>query len=221
MEWIAFVMGLGVALALLVATALVGRDFWLKLLLTPLAKADFFFTMVEEARAKAILVNDRFDRFVMAYKGFGFDDNWNVGEVDKDNPDGGTYQERRKSIDKHLPGGIRWLGLPGVSTVHKYHFRWATVFDTGDKATGELKRHVEPYDEQIDYILLNDYNYYTKLTGAETYEGGKASENGKAEEAPGFGVDVEILLPTRIMNPYLALFRAHRWLEQVQELVKS
>lgn len=229
MNWLAFWAGIVVAFVLLVVLALVTHKIWLNLIVTWLAKRDLFFTLVEEGKPRAILINGKFDRFVIAYEGFGFDEDWYIWPLNwEDLPENelaklhaksqitkpnGEVTERRHPIDNMLKyGGVRWLGLPGVATVYEYTGRWSTIVDEMDSKTGSLKSIVKHYDETLKHILIKDYNYFTTVVSAETFEG---------PGIPGVTLTLDLLLPTRIVNPYLALFRGHKWLEQVQELIKS
>jgi regulator of protease activity HflC (stomatin/prohibitin superfamily) len=191
----AFLLGVTIGLGLVALFVLVTSPFWVLAAITWLAKRNLFFTYVEEGQAKAILRNGQFRRLVMSYRGFEFDKDWNVVE---DTGSGGTT-----GFWKFL-GGVRWLGLPGVDTVYTYKFRWSTPRDK--EVDGKVTGAAFHEEKEIDYILVKDYVYYSLVEEAETNE--------KVQ------VSVEVLLPIRIVNPYNALFRVHKWLDATLELVK-
>ncbi len=208
----AFAVGIIAGLVVITLLAMAFSPYLIAILLNFLARNDIFFTRVEEGTAKAIMRSNKFKRFVMAYEGFRFSRPEETDASGKELDEWTLVQEKKvgsanRSLWENFFGGIRWLGIPGVDTVFSYQFRWSTVADyvPGDNAQG-ITHKVRHYEETLNYILLKDYVYYTKLENAETKEA--------------MPVDIDILIPTRIMNPYKALFRAHRWLEQVLEVVK-
>lgn len=103
--------------------------------------------------------------------------------------------------DLPLIGGLRWVGIPIIHTVHTYRFRWVSLRQGEDKEKkGELKAQIDAQDQRgTDYILLQDDIYYTLVEAAESM--------GMVQ------LDIELLLTLRIVNPYKALFRVEEWLE--------
>lgn len=150
------------------------------------APRDLFFTSVQEGNAKAIMKgtkdNPEFVRLIMSYDGYKFDKDWNIVA----------------GKEKHLLGGIRWLGLPGLYWVHRYKFRWTSMIENG---TLETKEKV------IDYIYVKRDVY------AETL---KKAEVGNSLVP----VDVRFLITAQVINPYKALFRVEKWLEYITNRVK-
>lgn len=195
-----------IMLALLVASPVI-----LPIFLRFLAERDIFFTLVEEGSAKAIMRGEEFRRLVLAYRGFTFDKNWEVVPKPEITP---ATSFLRQWFEKRL-GGIRWLGWPFLDTVYEYNFRWTVLRESkaSDKEDGfvdqrELpsKKWVVAFSKRIDYIYLRDAVYYDELIGSET-----------AELMP---IDIFMLLPIRVLNPYKALFRVHKWLDATQDLIK-
>lgn len=196
----------GIGLALLVTSPIL-----LLIFLRFLAERNLFFTLVEEGSAKAIMRGEEFRRFVMAYQGFTFDEEWNVVELKK----APTSSSLLRQWFKKRLGGIRWLGWPFLDTVYEYNFRWtvlreskASKYEDGFVDQRELpnKKCVVAFAKRIDYIYLRDAVYYDELIGTET-----------EELMP---VDIFMLLPIRIINAYKALFRVHKWLDTTQDLIK-
>lgn len=183
-----------------------------------------FFTLVREGRAKAVLRFGKFHRLIMTYAGYGFDQRWALQELTRKNEAGeDTSRENEKITVKdedgkvidqyninfrtspfHI-GGLYWVGIPFVYTVHEYDFRWVS-FEQGEKE-GELIELVRPHDERLDYILLQDDVYYVLLHQAET--------DGMVQ------ADVKFLVAARIVNPYRSLFWVQNWLEASQNLIKE
>jgi len=184
-----------------------------------LAKNNIFFTIVKEGRAKAILKFGAFQRMIMCYQGYGFNEEWDIcqrvtqgnepnlrgvlGAVKNSNDEIiGNCQLRKELI---RIGGLMWIGIPLIHSVHKYEFRW-TSFEQAEEGGKLIDKKVPHAGEKIDYILVQDDIYYTFLGDADT-----------KELIP---VDMELLLTIRIINPYKALFRVQNWLEAVQNQTK-
>lgn len=109
-----------------------------------LAPRGWFFTIVPEGRAKAVVKMGSFEKFLIQWKGFKFDSEWNVvpGE------------------ERHHPfGGLRWVGIPPFWEVYRYKFSW-----TGVDVNGELIPHKK---EELDYVLLMEDVYWAKISAAE------------------------------------------------------
>lgn len=210
---------LGVGLALLFMSPLL-----LLFLIRFFAERNIFFTMVNEGSAKAIMKFGKFSRFVMAYEGYTFNmENWDVVPIEERDSKNQSLSQIAQLWPKKHPwfkrwfglGGAKWVGIPGIDEVYWYNFRWSTLRKT--KASEDEEEFVSQRDigrgryavsfaKRIDYILLSDYVYYAELQGVET-----------KELMP---VDILMLLPIRIMNPYKSLFRVQKWLDATLDLVK-
>jgi len=231
---------LGIGLALLVMS-----PFLLLFLVRFFAERNVFFTIVNEGSAKAIMRFGRFKCLVMAYEGYAFNtkkgkgaDAWEIISATEEKPKEKEEKtkEKKEKEEKDLSlleiinqwlakhpglkklfglGGVRWVGWPGIDTVYEYNFRWSTLRETkasedeeGFQSQRDIGRgkNAVSFAKRIDYILLSDYVYYAELHGVET-----------SEMMP---VDVLMLLPVRIMNPYKALFRVQKWLDATLDLIK-
>lgn len=191
--WILKALILGAGISFLILAPFFAVD-WIK----SLAARNILWTTVEEGRAKAVQRFGKFHHFLMSYKGHAFDNDWNVVEENKG---------RGRSWWDYLSfSGLRFIGIPLVDTIYKYEFRWTTLKENVED--GKYTR-IPDYKKQpdTDYILVQDDYYYTEIKTAET-----------KDLIP---VNALMLMPTRILNPYKALFRVEEWLEATQELVTT
>jgi len=183
-----------------------------------LARQNILFTIAKEGQAKAIMKFGEFERLIMCYQGFGFNEEWDVcqkvthGNQPCINGVVGAIRNSNDEITGNCPlrkepiriGGLMWVGIPFVHSVYKYEFRWTSFEQTEEE--GKVVEKRIPHKELVDYILVQDDIYYSFLKGADT-----------KELVP---VDMEMLLTVRIVNPYKALFRVQNWLEAVQNQTK-
>lgn len=182
-----------------------------------LAKLNIFFTIIQEGTAKAIKKFGKFQRMVIAYGDHALDQRGTIRLPDEDGKEGielvknadGTIRTEKYTIEIQsqsfrLWGGLRWVGIPFIHSVHKYEFRWVS-YEQGEK-DGKLAEKIISHTETIDYLLLQDDVYYSFVHGGET-----------SEMIP---TDVDLLLTIRIINPYKAMFRVQNWLEAVLNQVK-
>jgi regulator of protease activity HflC (stomatin/prohibitin superfamily) len=180
-----------------------------------MARNHFFFTMVNEGTAKAIVRFGQFDRIIMSYRDHHLTVEW---DVQNDHPSDGSpvtfAPEHRMDtwLRMHGYGGLRWVGLPFMYSVYHYNFQWISE---RQGSTGGLtivsveavKDVYFPRDERMAHILLKDDTYVLVLDSAED-----------KEMIP---LTVRTLLTVRIANPYKALFRTEQWLETVENQLKS
>ena len=184
-----------------------------------LAKKNIFLTIVKEGQAKAIMKFGEFNRMIMCYQGYAFNEDWDVCQRVTHGMEphiNGVYGAIKNSDDEIIEtcelrkdprrvGGLMWVGIPFIHSVHKYKFQW-TSFEQAEEDGKLIEKKVAHKEEKIDYILVQDDIYYTFLGDAET-----------EELVP---VDIELLLTIRIINPYKSLFRVQNWLEAVQNQTK-
>ncbi len=104
------------------------------------------FTTVQEGTAKAIMRFEALRKFVMAWEGYKFDEDWNIVP-------GKSW---------NLPGGLRLVGIRGIDKVYTYSFRWQGI------EIKEGKEIVVFHEKKIDYILVKPDTYWTKILKAET-----------------------------------------------------
>lgn len=150
-----------------------------------LAKNYILFTFVEEGTAKTIMKFDGFDRVIMQYENCSLNDEWNVC----------LYNTEPKK-KKRLLGGLHWIGIPGIYSVYRYRFSWATL-----KSQKKEAEQIERRSEIIRHIFVKDYVYLGEIKGAET-----------KSLVP---LDIDFLVTTRVVNPYKALFRVHDWVNVI------
>ncbi len=181
------------------------------------ARRNLFFTFVPEGRAKIVVRGDQFDKVLMQWEGYVFDDDGNVvptnkwvkkGEVldvvevlDRENGEV-KIKRRRKPITgakiypskkKKCLGGLRFYGLWPLEDIYLYDFAWTNVLQDGT-----VQKHPK---QTIDYVLLKVDVYWARVQ--------------KAEDSQMLPLDVELVLTIRVVNPYKTLFRVQNWLETV------
>jgi len=157
-----------------------------------LAKHDLFWTFVEEGTARAIMKFDGFHKFVMQYENCKLDKKtWDISICGPEKP-----------WERSLFGGLKWVGIPGIKSVYKYRFTWATV-----KAQKEEREQVERRTEMIKHIFVKDYVYLGEIKGAETHS-----------LVP---LDIDFLITTRVVNPYKSLFRVHDWVNVITSRIEA
>ena len=99
---------------------------------------------------------------------------------------------KQEPKSKHF-GGLRFYGIWPFSDIYIYRFSWASV-----QQDGEVSQHKK---EVLDYILLKEDVYWFKIE--------------KAEDKNLLPLNLEIVIPTRVVNPYKALFEIQDWLEAI------
>ena len=181
-------------LVALPAVAYYGGAYGIRLL----ADTNILFTYPKEATAKAIMTNGQFSRFVMSLRGHRF-----AGELDEtlneiDKWEIVSGESELKGFRLPLLTGIRYVGLPPFSEVHRYHFTWTSLEEEQRGDGGIVSKFVRKDLPKIDYVYLREDVYVTKLETAE------CSDN--------IPLDADILIGGRIVNPYKALFRVEKWL---------
>jgi len=175
-----------------------------------LATQNLFWTVVKEGRAKAIMLNDKFHHCVMSLDGhiFAKENNGGLGE---NHPWDIVLDQRTKNkwdmknvINFLFPfmKNIYWVGLPPFSKVYSYEFKWTSLEEKEDEVNGTVKKVPVTKEETLDYVMILEDVYFSKIDGAES-KGGK-------ENLP---LDVELLTTGQITNPYKALFKIQHWLE--------
>ena len=150
-----------------------------------LAPRNYWFTFVEEGRAKIVVRGDKFEKALIQWTGHTFDyqkkveeDKWNVIE----------------GKEKWHPfGGLRYYGFWPIKALYSYRFQW-----TGVTEDGIVQHHPK---EWLDYVLLKDDVYYFEVK--------------QAEDRNLLPLDFGIVITLRVINPYKALFKIQNWLETV------
>lgn len=199
-------------------SSLVWAMIWTILVLTPLmlsvlspflvrklAEAELFVATVNEGQARAVIFNQKFDRFIMSYSGYCFQGEL-VKEIRKDQEE---YWEvvkdtriRKKTVLSKLFEGIHFIGIPPFAQIQRYRMTWIEWgYPKKSDGTVEIEKAPIPHDETISHILVQSDIYFVRVLSAETKEG--------------VPFDVGCLLTIRITNPYKAQYRVQHWLELV------
>ncbi len=160
-----------------------------------LAPENRFFTFVSEGTAKAVVRSEKFHRILFQWEDHTIDEEGNIVEVSEQNPPLSNWQMLRMG---RLFGGFYFYGFHPVDDIYIYDFEW-----WGLKPDGTVEYHPR---ETLDYILLKEEVYFTKVEKAEDYD-----------RLP---LDVSLIMRIRVVNPYKALFRIDNWLEAVINRIK-
>jgi hypothetical protein len=106
--------------AVLTLCGIVGASFlWVPWILNFLANNKILITNPAEGTAEAIMHYSELDRFVMSWKGHTLDADWNVVVGEDAVP-------KEHFMDNVLPGGLKWIGLPGAKSVRFYDLQWSS-----------------------------------------------------------------------------------------------
>lgn len=177
------------------------------LIIRRLAERNRFFTIAEEGTAKAVMINDRFDRFVMSFMGRDFtyevEDNdiatmWRIDDA---------QNKQERGLRLPFLRGVEWIGFPPFANIHTYRFAWSSLEEVRDEASGELVKRPVPDNKRIDYILVQSDIYVTRIETAECKDKIPLNSN--------------VILGVKVVNPYKALFRIEQWLEATENLVTA
>jgi len=152
-----------------------GATFWL--VWNVLAPKDMWLTFVKESTAKVVMRGGKAHKILVQAKG---------KKLDKD----GFLVAGR---ERHLFGGLRWIGFWPIDMIYTYMFKWSGV-----DHDGQIHHHVP---EKLDCILLKPDTYFFEEEGLE--------------DKDGLPLKVGVLLTLRSVNPYLSLFGIQNWLETV------
>jgi len=101
-----------------------------------------------------------------------------------------------------LFGGLKFFGIPPIQKIGHYKQRWSHLIEDGT-----VKKH----DEELYYVLLKTDFYVFELP---------ITEKDSAEDINGIPIDVKLVIPIRIINPYEAIFRPQRWLAAISGTIK-
>ena len=110
---------------------------------------------------------------------------------------------RRKINHLEQLTGARFVGVPPFRRIFTYKFDWVDYH----KEEGEDKEKPIFHEKRLDYIFLKDAVYYGLVIELETSDQLK--------------VDAEYLITIQVVNPFKALFKVHRWLDAVHNLVSQ
>jgi len=108
-----------------------------------LAPRNIFFTFVEEGSAKAVVRAGKFVRALMEWRGYTFNEEWDV--IPGESP--------------RILGGLRFFGLWPLEQIYVYRFQWIGV-----KPDGTTDTHKE---RELDYIFVKEDVYFREVPNAE------------------------------------------------------
>lgn len=195
--------------AMIIILVVFGAYYLLAWLVRKLAERNLFWTFVEEGTAKAIMRNGRFIFAVMSFSGHMFRSDVPLapGETRSQVQDWDIvpYQPHRR-IYLPLLRNVRWIGLPPFTDAHKYRFSW-TSLEEERAESGDLVKKYNFKEAIIDYVLVQDDVYVTKIVTAECRDN--------------IPLDAVILFGGRVVNPYKALFAVERWHEATVNRIGS
>jgi len=183
-----------------------------------LAERNLFFTIADEGTAKAVIINGKFDRFIMSFMGRKFTNEVVEEEVEEDGEkrtkkdiatrwdisEADDVEERKVALP--FMRGIQWIGVPPFNDIHQYKFTWSSLEEVPNEK-GELVKRPVQSSKRIDYVLVQSDIYVTRLEEAECKD--KIPLNGN------------IIFAAKVVNPYKALYRIERWLEAVENLLTA
>lgn len=178
---------------------LVGIWYLAQLVIYLYARLGWFWVVVKEGEAVAIMRNRAFHEMKLRYTGHRFRGHLNGEKEDVDNLKrydievsqnkeaflAHSFQARVCSVIFPIRG-IFWIGVPPFYEVHRYTFKW-----TDDRLVKRV--------EEINWILVQKYVYGITLDRIEL-EGG-------------IPYNIELLVTMQITNPAKALFRVKRWFD--------
>ncbi len=184
-----------------------------------LAEQDKLFTFVREGTAKVIMRGAEFDRAIMVFDNFHLNDpkasyfdptlpEWHVVYHGRKTDAGGVYTPGTENDILHTDSfydlrpwylklaGLHWVGLPPVSSVYRYQFKWTEL----QTALGG-KQILVSRDDETNFIFISDFTY--------------GLYSGEAQTVDGVTVEIVHLDTLAVRNPRLALFSGEDWMLRV------
>ncbi|MFC1700698.1 SPFH domain-containing protein [Patescibacteria group bacterium] len=148
-------------------------------------KKDFFFTIIKEKTAKALM------RFGKLHRILGY----------KEDDDGYLIEEKniiKKWLNKNT-GGLHWIGIPGINKIYKFKRGGLSYKQVPNEKGQIVPKFKEEEEKEYDCISLKDNLYYAIIQNAET-----------SDMVP---VNIHFQLTFRIVNVRKALFEVEDWVE--------
>jgi len=163
-----------------------------------LAPANRFTTFVKEGSAKLIVKGEAFEKALIQYADRIFLGDKKQVEGDK------KWEVVEGKEHRHLFGGLRLYSLLyPLFDVYIYHHHW-----THQHADGSIVTH----DKWLDYVFLKSDIYVIDLP---------LKEKEGAEDINGMPMGIKMILPMRIINPYIAVFRVRKWLPMITGIIQA
>jgi len=164
-----------------------------------LAPRNMWFTFIKEGTAKTVVKGDAVEKFLIQWSDYTF-----------------NYKEERteekwqiiEGEEKHLFGGLRLYSIffP-LYDIFVYRHKWTHLHENGE---------VVSHDEWLDFVFLKEDMYVIEIPLVE-----EEDKLEGAEDINGLPLGIQIVVPMRIVNPYVAVFRVRRWLPMISGIVES
>ncbi|HOK35186.1 MAG TPA: hypothetical protein PLL80_00300 [Candidatus Pacearchaeota archaeon] len=157
-----------------------------------LAPNNFIFARVDEGTARVVVGAGAFKKALIQWKGYTFDENWNVVKEDENHKE-----------PWHPLGGIRFYGIPPFRQIYCYNFKWTHLHQDGI---------VKSHDEWICHVLLKRDLYVVQIP---------LSTEKQAEDINGMPLGISMVFPIRVVNVYEVIFYYKRWLLMITGTVEA
>ncbi len=157
------------------------------------ARRNLFFTFVPEGRVKIVVRGDEVRKILLRWRGHILAAEASEGE------DIDVWDVIEGKPPKRFFGGLIFYGWWPLDDIYVFKFGWTNMALDG-------KPQVHP-KKTIDYVLTKEDLYLAVVT--------------KAEDKNLLPVDISIVLPIRVINPYKAVFVVQNWLETVMNRIIS
>ena len=162
-----------------------------------------------------------FTRSVMSWEGHHLKKDWEVRE-DRDQEE--EIPEELPDphwMDKHLPGGLYWIGMPWANKVYDYHFQYTNIRQGSTGPTTQTPHGVMSTVEQgklqdLLFLISRDERPDFIFLKRDVY-GITFQDTDDQDMIP---LSFIALLTARVVNPYRALFMTEQWLEQVTNFLR-
>jgi len=163
-----------------------------------LAPTNRFSTFVKEGSAKLIVKGDAFEKALIQYQERTF--LYRKKQVEGDE----KWEVVEGKEPQHLFGGLRLYSLLyPLFDVYIYHHRWTHLHEDGS---------IKTHDKWLDYVFLKEDLYVIELP---------LQEEGGVEDINGMPMGIKVILPMKIVNPYIAVFRVRRWLPMITGIIQA
>jgi hypothetical protein len=164
-----------------------------------LAPNNMWSTFTKEGTSKIVVKGDAVDKILIQWGGYTF--NRKEEKIEK-------KWQVIEGTEKHLFGGLRVYSLffP-LYDIFVYHHKWTHLHEDGK---------VVPHDEWLDFVFLKEDMYIIEIPLIE-----EESRLEGAEDINGLPLGIQIVVPMRIVNPYVAVFRVRRWLPMISGIIVS
>jgi len=159
-----------------------------------LAPNNMFFTFIKEGHAKIVVRAGQFHKALINWQGRTF----------SYKKSGDDRWEIVEGNETHLFGGLRLYSLfwP-LDKIYTYDHRWTHLHSNGE---------IVSHQEHLDFVFLKEDMYVVRVD---------LRDEAGMEDINGMPIGITILLPMKIVNPYIATFRVRRWLPMITGVVQA